>query len=51
MKFEKIHNIGQARLFKNPLLEALTKANPLVIWSIYLPFIIGAPVYLFVFTI
>ena len=45
MKFEKIHNKGQAQLFKNPYLEMLTKANPLVIWSMYLPFIIGFPIY------
>ncbi|MBM3158661.1 MAG: sterol desaturase family protein [Bacteroidetes bacterium] len=40
MKFEKIHNKGQARLFKNPLMEALTKSHPLVIWGMYLPVII-----------
>jgi len=45
MKFEKIHNKGQARLFENPALEMLTKANPLVIWGMYLPFIIGLPIY------
>jgi sterol desaturase/sphingolipid hydroxylase (fatty acid hydroxylase superfamily) len=45
MKFEKIHNKGQARLFQNPYLEMLTKANPIVIWTIYMPFIIGMPVY------
>jgi sterol desaturase/sphingolipid hydroxylase (fatty acid hydroxylase superfamily) len=45
MKFEKIHNKGQARLFENPYLEMLTKANPLVIWGMYLPFIIGLPIY------
>jgi len=45
MKFEKIHNKGQARLFENPVLEMLTKANPLVIWGMYLPFIIGLPIY------
>ncbi|HEU4634514.1 MAG TPA: sterol desaturase family protein [Flavisolibacter sp.] len=45
MKFEKIHNKGQARLFENPVLEMLTKAHPLVIWGMYLPFIIGLPVY------
>jgi len=37
MKFEKIHNKGQARLFENPYLEALTKSHPLVIWGIYIP--------------
>jgi sterol desaturase/sphingolipid hydroxylase (fatty acid hydroxylase superfamily) len=45
MKFEKIHNKGQATLFQNPALEMLTKANPVVIWSMYLPFIIGLPIY------
>ncbi len=45
MKFEKIHNKGQAQLFRNPYLEMLTKANPLVIWSMYLPFLIGLPYY------
>lgn len=45
MKFEKIHNKGQARLFENPALEMLTKANPIVIWSMYMPFIIGLPIY------
>jgi sterol desaturase/sphingolipid hydroxylase (fatty acid hydroxylase superfamily) len=45
MKFEKIHNKGQAQLFRNPFLEMLTKANPIVIWSMYLPFIIGLPIY------
>ena len=29
MKFEKIHNKGQARLFKNQYLEYLTKTHPL----------------------
>ena len=45
MKFEKIHNKGQAQLFRNPYLEMLTKANPVVIWCMYLPFIIGLPFY------
>lgn len=40
MEFEKIHNKGQAQLFKNRYLEMLTKTHPLVIWGIYLPFII-----------
>jgi sterol desaturase/sphingolipid hydroxylase (fatty acid hydroxylase superfamily) len=40
MKFEKIHNKGQARLFKNNFLEMLTKTNPLVIWGMYLPVIV-----------
>jgi sterol desaturase/sphingolipid hydroxylase (fatty acid hydroxylase superfamily) len=39
MKFEKIHNKGQAQLFKNQYLEYLTKTHPLVIWGIYLPII------------
>ena len=37
MKFEKIHNKGQAQLFKNQYLEHLTKTHPLVIFAIYLP--------------
>jgi sterol desaturase/sphingolipid hydroxylase (fatty acid hydroxylase superfamily) len=45
MKFEKIHNKGQARLFENPVLEFFTKGHPIVIWGIYLPFIIGLPIY------
>lgn len=39
MKFEKIHNKGQARLFQNQYLEHLTKTHPLVIWGMYLPII------------
>ncbi|HUQ97702.1 MAG TPA: sterol desaturase family protein [Chitinophagaceae bacterium] len=45
MKFEKIHNKGRAQLFQNPYVEMLTKAHPLVIWGMYLPFIIGLPVH------
>jgi sterol desaturase/sphingolipid hydroxylase (fatty acid hydroxylase superfamily) len=37
MHFEKIHNKGQAQLFKNDYLEMLTKTHPLVIWGMYLP--------------
>jgi sterol desaturase/sphingolipid hydroxylase (fatty acid hydroxylase superfamily) len=37
MKFEKIHNKGQAQLFKNQYVEHLTKTHPMVIFSIYLP--------------
>lgn len=37
MHFEKIHNKGQAQLFKNPVLEALTKTHPLIIWGMYTP--------------
>ena len=44
MKFEKIHNKGQAQLFKNQYLEYLTKTHPLVIWGLYLP-IIGFMLY------
>lgn len=44
---KKIKNKGQAKLFSNPILEALTKAPPLLIWSIYLPIIIAAPIYAF----
>jgi hypothetical protein len=40
MHFDKIHNKGQARLFKNQYLEYLTKTHPLVIWGIYIPIII-----------
>lgn len=39
MKFEKVHNKGQARLFENKYLEMLTKAHPLVIWGMYIPII------------
>jgi 4-hydroxysphinganine ceramide fatty acyl 2-hydroxylase len=45
MKFEKIHNKGQAQIFKNRYLEYLTKTHPLVIWSLYLPVIILLPYY------
>ena len=37
MKFEKIHNKGQAQIFKNKYLEYLTKTHPFVIWGMYLP--------------
>lgn len=39
MQFEKIHNKGQAQLFKNQYLEMLTKTHPLVIWGMYMPII------------
>jgi sterol desaturase/sphingolipid hydroxylase (fatty acid hydroxylase superfamily) len=45
MKFEKIHNKGQAQLFENPILEFFTKGHPLVIWGMYLPVLIGLPIY------
>lgn len=41
MKFDKIHNKGQAQLFRNSYLEMLTKTHPLVIWGMYLPVIVG----------
>lgn len=40
MKFDKIHNKGQARLFQSHYVEMLTKTHPFVIWGIYLPLII-----------
>ena len=39
MKFDKIHNKGQARLFESQYMEMLTKTHPLVIWGMYLPVI------------
>lgn len=39
MEFEKIHNKGQAQLFKNQYLEYLTKTHPLVIWGMYVPIV------------
>lgn len=39
MKFDKIKNKGQARLFENRYLEMLTKTHPLIIWGMYLPVI------------
>ncbi|MEO6730506.1 MAG: sterol desaturase family protein [Ferruginibacter sp.] len=39
MQFRKIHNKGQAQLFKNRYLEYLTKSHPLVIWAMYIPII------------
>lgn len=44
MKFDKIHNKGQARLFESEYLEMLTKTHPLVIWGMYIP-IIGYMLY------
>src|SRR5690349_10280195 len=44
MKFEKIHNKGQARLFESQYIEMLTKTHPLVIWGMYLP-VIGFMLY------
>ncbi|AXY76449.1 fatty acid hydroxylase [Paraflavitalea soli] len=45
MQFEKIHNKGQAQLFRNRYLEMLTKTHPLVIWCMYLPVVAGLPWY------
>lgn len=45
MKFEKIHNKGQAQLFRNSYLEMLTKTHPLVIWGMYMPVFLGLPYY------
>jgi sterol desaturase/sphingolipid hydroxylase (fatty acid hydroxylase superfamily) len=50
MHFEKIHNKGQAQLFKNQYLEYLTKTHPLVIWGMYLP-LIGLMLYFSVSTL
>src|SRR3989337_1034648 len=40
MKFDKIHNKGQARIFESQYIEMLTKTHPLVIWGMYLPVIV-----------
>ncbi|MCG2611206.1 sterol desaturase family protein [Flavobacterium sp. SM15] len=32
-----VYNEGQAQLFENKYLEMLTKGNPLLIWSMYIP--------------
>lgn len=40
MKFEKVYNKGQARIFRNRYLEILTKTHPLVIMVMYVPLII-----------
>lgn len=45
MQFEKIHNKGQAQLFKNQYLEYLTKTHPLIIWGMYTPVLILLPYY------
>lgn len=45
MKFTKIHNKGQARIFRNNYLEYLTKTHPLVIWGMYTPVFILLPYY------
>ena len=48
MKFDKIHNKGQAQLFRNSYLEMLTKTHPLVIWAMYAPVFTGLPYYSYV---
>ena len=45
MEFQKIHNKGQAQIFRNGYLEYLTKTHPLVIWGMYLPVLIFLPYY------
>ncbi len=45
MEFHKIHNKGQAQIFRNGYLEYLTKTHPLVIWGMYLPILIFLPFY------
>jgi sterol desaturase/sphingolipid hydroxylase (fatty acid hydroxylase superfamily) len=45
MKFEKIHNKGQAQIFRNQFLEYFTKTHPFVIWGLYFPVIILLPYY------
>ena len=37
MQARKINNKGRARIFKNGLLEALTRTRPWVIYAIYIP--------------
>ena len=37
MKFDKIHNKGQAQIFENKYLEMLTKGHPAIIWGMYIP--------------
>lgn len=39
MKFDKIKNKGQGRLFKSEYMEMMTKTHPVVIYSMYLPVI------------
>lgn len=39
MKFQKVYNKGQARIFRSPYLEMLTKTHPLLIAAMYLPLI------------
>lgn len=41
MHFDKIKNKGQAQLFQNEFMENMTKTHPVVIYSMYLPVILG----------
>lgn len=36
----RVQNSGQARLFKNPFLEFLTKGHPALSWGIHLPLLV-----------
>lgn len=45
MSFDKIHNKGQAQLFRHPQLEKFTKSPPWLIWCMYLPVLFGFPFY------
>lgn len=40
MDYKTINNKGQARLFKNPILEMFTKTRPWVIYAIYIPLLV-----------
>lgn len=41
MHFDKIKNKGQAQLFQSELMENMTKTHPIVIYSMYMPVIVG----------
>lgn len=45
MEINKIHNKGQAQIFRNGYLEYFTKTHPLVIWAMYAPVFILLPYY------
>lgn len=40
MAISKVENYGQARLFKNPYLELLTKGHPALSWGIHVPILV-----------
>lgn len=40
MKGQKVENSGQARLFRNPFLEMLTKGHPALSWGIHVPILV-----------